>query len=189
MPVLVGGVSGGVDRGGVSRVRGGLPESQSTVASREPPQQGRVESLMMMEDITQSLNRLNQLSFRLRLLREQAVWQREATSTVTELLAAAADLESLAAERMRLLATVNQIRRKPRRSVPLDVVEGLPTLSLAKEEGGEPCSVCLAQGGKRVMFSHLLRLLISSHVVTQFPLISWDERSSLVEFSKSGPFP
>jgi hypothetical protein len=34
-----------------------------------------------------SLGRLNQLSLRLRLLREQAIWQREATNTVTELLA------------------------------------------------------------------------------------------------------
>ena len=38
-------------------------------------------------------------------------------------------------------------------------------------------------------FSPFSRLLISSHVVTQFPLIVLDESSSLVEFSKSGPFP
>ena len=38
-------------------------------------------------------------------------------------------------------------------------------------------------------FSPFSRLLISSHVVTQFPLIVLDESSSLVEFSKSGPLP
>ena len=38
-------------------------------------------------------------------------------------------------------------------------------------------------------FSPFSRLLISSRVLAQFRLISWDERSSLVEFSKSGPFP
>ena len=38
-------------------------------------------------------------------------------------------------------------------------------------------------------FSPFSRLLISSHVLTQFPLIVLDESSSLVEFSKSGPFP
>ena len=48
----------------------------------------------------------------------------------------------------------------------------------------------LELGGKGVMFSPpFSRLPISSHVVTQFPLIVLDERSSLVEFSKSGPFP
>ena len=99
----------------------------------------------MMEDITQSLNRLNQLSFRLRLLREQAVWQREATSTVSELLAAAADLEALAAERMRLLATVSRLPKKPTRSVPKAVVDDLPSLLLTDEDKGEPCSVCLGR--------------------------------------------
>ena len=38
-------------------------------------------------------------------------------------------------------------------------------------------------------FSPFSRLLISCHVLTPFRLISWDERSPLVEFSKSGPFP
>ena len=54
----------------------------------------------------------------MRSLRDQAIWQREATTTVTELLAAAADLESLAEERMRLLRTVTALRRKPKRHVP-----------------------------------------------------------------------
>lgn len=99
----------------------------------------------MMEDITQSLSRLNQLSFRLRLLREQAVWQREATSTVTELLAAAADLESLAAERMRLLATVNQIRRKPKRFVPPAAIAALATPDLDGDAGAETCNICLCR--------------------------------------------
>ena len=48
------------------------------------------------------------------------------------------------------------------------------------------------QGGKRVMFSHLsreLRDLRVSVVNSEFPLRVLDERSSLVEVSKSGPFP
>ena len=47
------------------------------------------------------------------------------------------------------------------------------------------------QGGKRVIVSHLsreLRDLRVSVVNSEFPLIVLDERSSLVEFSKSGPF-
>ena len=47
-----------------------------------------------------------------------------------------------------------------------------------------------ARVGKRVIFSPpFSRLLISSHVLTQFPLIVLDERSPPVEFSKSGHFP
>ena len=44
----------------------------------------------------------------------------------------------------------------------------------ARDDGGE----------KGDVFSPFSRLLISSRVFTQFPLIVWDESSSLVEFSK-----
>ena len=49
-------------------------------------------------DVRHSLGRLTRLSARMRSLRDQAIWQRAATTTVTEILAAAADLESLAAQ-------------------------------------------------------------------------------------------
>ena len=48
----------------------------------------------LVVDVRHSLGRLTRLSARMRSLRDQAIWQREATTTVTELLAAAADLES-----------------------------------------------------------------------------------------------
>ena len=71
----------------------------------------------------------------------------------------------------------------------------LETLQVADNRlvGPVPEAVCgLSQlwpgWEKGDVFSPFSRLLISSHVLTQFPLISWDERSSLVEFSKSGHF-
>ena len=48
---------------------------------------------------------------------------------------------------------------------------------------------CATGWEKGDVFSPFSRLLISSHVLTQFPLIVLDERSSLVEFSKGGHFP
>ncbi|KAJ1461644.1 hypothetical protein M885DRAFT_584642 [Pelagophyceae sp. CCMP2097] len=94
-----------------------------------------------------SLGRLNQLSLRLRLLREQAIWQREATNTVTELLAAAADLEHLAAERMRLLASVHAARQPPKRSVPAAVVDALQRANCGD---GDCCAVCLGPAAEPI---------------------------------------
>ena len=96
-------------------------------------------------DVRHSLGRLTRLSARMRSLRDQAIWQREATTTVTELLAAAADLESLAEERMRLLRTVTALRRKPKRHVPENYLEKLPDVVLDDAMREEPCPICLCR--------------------------------------------
>ena len=80
-----------------------------------------------------------------RLLDVLSIWQREATTTVTELLAAAADLESLAEERMRLLRTVTALRRKPKRHVPENFLEKLPDVVLNDQNREEPCPICLCR--------------------------------------------
>ena len=99
----------------------------------------------LVVDVRHSLGRLTRLSARMRSLRDQAIWQREATTTVTELLAAAADLESLAEERMRLLRTVTALRRKPKRHVPENFLEKLPDVVLNDQNREEPCPICLCR--------------------------------------------
>ena len=99
----------------------------------------------LVVDVRHSLGRLTRLSARMRSLRDQAIWQREATTTVTELLAAAADLESLAEERMRLLRTVTALRRKPKRHVPENFLEKLPDIILNDQNREEPCPICLCR--------------------------------------------
>ena len=99
----------------------------------------------LVVDVRHSLGRLTRLSARMRSLRDQAIWQREATTTVTELLAAAADLESLAEERMRLLRTVTALRRKPKRHVPENFLEKLPDVVLTDTNREEPCPICLCR--------------------------------------------
>ena len=73
--------------------------------------------------------------------------------------------------------------------------------SLISERSFEVVEVCKIFGGARLQYAYVAgwekgdgfspfsRLPISSRVFTPFPLIVLDERSSLVEFSKSGPFP
>ena len=64
--------------------------------------------------------------------------------------------------------------------------------ALDRRGGRVDVALELRLGRERVSFSHLsreLRDLRVSVVNSEFPLISWDERSSLVGFSKSGPFP
>jgi len=114
-----------------------LGASLNEAQAREPANQLN-DALAGAEDVAASLGRLNQLSERLRTLRDRAAWQREATTTVAELLAAAADLETLAAERVRLLRVVAAAARKPRRRVPREIVEALPAVEASEEK----CPVC-----------------------------------------------
>ena len=79
--------------------------------------------------------------------------------------------------------------RRSKRAVSAAVTVSLESQARTLEEQRR-----MDQGRKRVMVSHhslerLLCSLESTVLNSEFPLISWDERSSLVEVSKSGPFP
>ena len=121
----------------------------------------------------------------------QAATISDASSRLSALRAAAVE----EATELLLLARVLDEARRPGDGDVARLVN-LETLQVADNRlvGPVPEAVCgLSQlwpgWEKGDVFSPFSRLLISSHVLTQFPLISWDERSSLVEFSKSGPFP